>query len=107
MAKAKREPFVIKSGNETILFEATPREAARKVVREARGTFDRTKRYYEQSEGAHTGRVATLMDPSDTILMRCRPTLLATRHRTAKNFFASCEIKPQFKKRLVRKRRRK
>lgn len=106
MAKVKREPFKIRTGNETIMFEATPREAARKVVRETRGTFDKTKRHYEQSESAHGSQPAKLYNAHDELMMSCRPTILGTRHRTARSTFAHCEMAPSFKRKLVKRRRR-
>jgi hypothetical protein len=106
MTKAKKEPFVIRSGNETIVFHATPREAARKIVRETRGTFDHRKRHYEQPEGAHEGRVSTLMDPYDTVLMRCRPSIYSARGKHGGRTHAKCAITPEFSKRLRKRRRR-
>ena len=107
MAKPKRESYVIKSGNETILFEATPHEAARKVVREARGTFDKTKRHYEQPENAHPPRKAVLVDDKGSVLMTCLPSLYGRygRGRPARSTVAQCDVKPAFKRRIKRKRR--
>lgn len=101
---AKKEPYVIRSGGEIIMFHATPHEAARKVVRETRGTYDRKKFFHEQPEGAHEARPATLSDVHDRVLMSCRPSVRG-RFKTSSTF-ANCHIKPEFKRRLRKRRRR-
>ena len=107
---AKRSRYTIEFGKERETFEGTAHEAARKAARlSARGTFKRSGTIHNQSENAKFPDKVRLLDESGVVVMNCRPSIVspgaARAGRRVRYTFASCTIKPGFK-RLLRKRRK-